>query len=219
MPYITQEQYLIIALLFVILTSISIAVLIGIDKKYIDWARWSHIWLRLNNWVFFRNLKQVLFTLIKIITSPIWLAGILMALPIVILVVERESKQEKYNGPYDQEKDYEYIKMMSEVNKSSLRGGLPSQLRQIYRDLNSVTLNLDEDSEPELIYLKLKLSRLDDLLAFKQDAKSLVSMKGRIEGNISTLAYFWNDPSLERTSYFINKALDYAYSHKYISFP
>jgi hypothetical protein len=220
MPFITQEQYLIIAFFFVLTTTIAIAVFIGINRKIINFVWCTYVWEFLNRYMLFRGLKYILLKFWMIITAPIWLLfWSLVFISVVIGLIIMPRREEKYDDFYDQEKDPEYIKMMAEVSESSRGASLPDELRQIYIDLYHASLNLSKDSSPEIIYQVMKDSRLDDLIFYKREAPCLTSMQDRIQGNIETLAYFWKDPSYERAIFYIKRALDYAYSQNYISFP
>jgi len=179
MPPITLQEFYGYALFFVLAITLYIAVVIAMSKNKMT-----------------------------VLTAPLrW-----MCYPFLYLIAVIHSFWERYWGkeyePYDREKDPEYIRMMREVGNANSLTGMSHSLRSIYSELYNVSLSLNQENTSREIYQAFKESRLDDLIAHKAN-RNIDSLKVEVACNISTLACFWENGSIERTTYFLLTALDY----------
>lgn len=221
MQSLTLNEFYIVSAVYcsVIFTFICVSIVLGrSEKRRNDLATLCDSILDSKFIAILKRVLGIIFTPVGWLLFPVIF---LLALPFLAIRLIKDVLSDIYtkDTPYNPDNDWEYIKMMEEVNKSSLHSSLPTNLRQIYCDLYKASLELTESNEDKFIYEVLKNNRLPELIEFKKDEHSLTNMKSEISGNIVTLAYFWKSPSFEDSIVYIHRALDFAEARGYISFP
>jgi len=208
MPPFTLQEFYVYAVLFVLAITLYIAVVIATSKKIIKWDWCIGQWVRTRNSKWCPSIMDISFKIVTVVTAPLrWLCYPFLYL-IAAIYYCWEWFMGKADQPYDREKDPEYIRMMQDVGSANSTTGMPHSLRRIYSELYNVSNRLDKDDAPKEIYQSFKESRLDDLIAYKA-SDNIDNLKIEVACDISTLAYFWEDRSIERTTFFLLTALDY----------